>query len=161
MSYITKPSYIFRDKFSTGVAEVPINSLIIVNDFNGKIKQFFKNDSTISISNTNTIEECFALNAIKEISNINYIKTSSIITLSPNDFILADSSSGAFSLTLPLSPLENSRVTILDAKGTSKINNITILRNGSTIMGLPEDMIININNLKLELVYTTGDWRII
>jgi len=163
MSYLTKPTYIFREKTSVGVAEVPINSFIIVNDWDGKVKQLFKNNAAASISNTNTVEECLALGAIIEVSaadSANYLSKTGSYTLEAGDFVYADTTGGPFTLTLALNPLNNDRVIIMDTAGNFEINAVTLDRNNRTIMGLEEDMEININNLKLELVYINNDWRI-
>ncbi|MFK5883484.1 MAG: hypothetical protein QM489_03985 [Candidatus Izemoplasma sp.] len=63
-------------------------------------------------------------------------------------------------VTLPASPIENSNVQFLDAKGTFDLYNLNILRNGKTIMGLEEDMVVDSKNASFALVYTDNDWRI-
>jgi hypothetical protein len=73
-----------------------------------------------------------------------------------NDRILANSTSAAFTITLPLSTslLENDTIQIIDLGGVSSTNNITIARNGAKIQNLAEDLIINVNNASATLVYT-------
>jgi hypothetical protein len=81
-----------------------------------------------------------------------------------NDRILANSTSAAFTITLPLSTslLENDTIQIIDLGGLSATNNITIARNGAKIQNLAEDLIINVNNASATLVYTgaTFGWLI-
>lgn len=81
-----------------------------------------------------------------------------------NDRILASSAGGAFTITLPLSTslLENDTIQIIDIGGVSATNNITVARNGAKIQNLAEDLIINVNNASLTLVYTgvTYGWII-
>ena len=61
---------------------------------------------------------------------------------------------GAFTLTLPLSPSVGDSVGVKDAADYFVINNLTIGRNSEKIMGLAEDLTVNISNVSLELVYT-------
>lgn len=69
------------------------------------------------------------------------------------DRIIMDSTGGTFTINLPASPAMGESVTFLDGSGTCGSNNVTVGRNGSNIMGLAEDMIINTNNAAFELVY--------
>jgi trimeric autotransporter adhesin len=73
------------------------------------------------------------------------------------DYILADTSGGAFSITLPASPSVNDQITI---KGgfSAATNNLTIARNGKKIMNLTEDMTVSASSMEFTLVYnaTTG-----
>lgn len=82
-----------------------------------------------------------------------------------NDRILADSSTAAFTITLPVSTslLVNDTVHIIDITGSSATNNITIARNGAKIQNLAEDLIINVNNASITLMYSgiTYGWIII
>jgi hypothetical protein len=81
-----------------------------------------------------------------------------------NDRILANSTSAAFTITLPLSTslLENDTIQIIDIGGVAATNNITIARNGAKIQNLSEDLVVNVNNASLTLVYTgaTFGWVI-
>lgn len=82
-----------------------------------------------------------------------------------NDRILANSTGGAFTITLPVSTtlLENDVIQIVDIGGAAFTNNITVARNGAKIQNLAEDLTININNASVTLVYTgaTYGWVIV
>jgi hypothetical protein len=54
----------------------------------------------------------------------------------------------------------NNYVEISDGGGAFQANNLTISRNGSTIMGLSEDMTLSTNNVGVGLVYNGTTWRI-
>ena len=61
-------------------------------------------------------------------------------------------------LTLPSNPAENDYVAIITASGNMQGSKIA--RNGKTIMGLAEDMEINMLVTYLRLDYVNGSWRI-
>lgn len=81
-------------------------------------------------------------------------------TLIPGDSILADTSSGAFTINLPASPFLGARVQFADAKGTWATNNLTVGRNGSTIENLAEDLICDANNKMFTSVYNGVTWKV-
>lgn len=83
------------------------------------------------------------------------------ITAVANDRIIC--TGGGFTITLPASPLENDTIQVIDATGVFGSSNVTIGRNGNKIQNLSEDLILNINNTSLTLVWTgaTYGWLII
>ena len=89
-----------------------------------------------------------------------WTSATSTTTLYTGQKVLADTSSSAVTLTLPSSPSLGDEVRIIDAAGNAATNNITVARNGSNIMGLAEDFVININEAAFGLVYfnATRGW---
>lgn len=81
-----------------------------------------------------------------------------------NDRILANSSGGTFTITLPLNStlLVNDVVQIVDVTGNFNTNNVTLGRNGSKIQNLSEDLVLDINNIAVTMIYTgsTYGWII-
>ena len=73
---------------------------------------------------------------------------------------LANTSGGAFTLTLPASPRANDEIIILDAAGTFDTNNLTVGRNGNTIQGSSSDLVCDVENVAIRLHYTGSDWRV-
>jgi len=76
---------------------------------------------------------------------------------------LCNTSSAAFTVTLPAAPAANDLVRIADYAGTFATNNLTLGRNALNIMGLAEDMVISTNNVSITLTYVdaTQGWRIV
>lgn len=70
-----------------------------------------------------------------------------------------DFTTGPFTLTLPASPLVNDFVQFY--KGAGQSIDSVIARNGETIMGLSEDMEIDVEITSMHLVYNGTDWRIV
>lgn len=79
-----------------------------------------------------------------------------------NDRILANSSAGAFTITLPLnaSLLNNDTIQIIDVGNSASTNNITVARNGSLINGAADNLTIDLSQAIVTLIYTgvTNGW---
>jgi hypothetical protein len=73
-----------------------------------------------------------------------------------NDRILANSSAGAFTITLPLSTslLSNDTIQIIDVGNSAATNNITVARNGALINGAADNLTIDLNQAIVTLIYT-------
>lgn len=80
----------------------------------------------------------------------------------PSDKIVANTESGAFTVSLPATPAIGDEVSILDGAGTFGSNNLTVNRNGEKIMGVAEDFIFELDNSAGIFVYynTTYGWRL-
>lgn len=89
--------------------------------------------------------------------------TDSAYTAVNQDRILVNTSAGAVTITLPISPNIGDQIRFIDLAGTFATNNFTISRNGSTIMGLAENMIISVDHSAFGLVYcgTTYGWKLL
>lgn len=89
------------------------------------------------------------------------IKNTTYIAVS-KDQILADTSSTAFTITLPAASV-NDYVAITDYKGTFATNNLTINSNGLNLMGSVQTLILNVNYRNVTLVYSgaTQGWVIV
>lgn len=68
----------------------------------------------------------------------------------------AESAGGAFAVTLPPSPANGNTVEVW----RSGANAVTIDRNGKTIAGLAEDLVIDIDKQIWTLTYMDGGWRV-
>ena len=82
-------------------------------------------------------------------------------TAVPSDRIVADTTAGAFTVTLPSNPSEFDWVLISDAAQSWKTNNLTIARNSSPIDGLQENFVCDLSS---ELLFRyqgpTKGWRV-
>lgn len=74
-----------------------------------------------------------------------------------------DSSAAARIITLPLTPQVNTVVGIGDLAGTFQTNTCTIARNGEKIMGVADDLVLDVKNQVVVMVYTgaTYGWKIV
>ena len=91
-------------------------------------------------------------------------EVSTTYTAEPQDRILADSTSGAFTITLPSSStaIVGDVVQIIDVTGNFATANVTVARNGSNINSTAEDLTLDINGVVVTLLYTnpTYGWVI-
>ena len=88
-----------------------------------------------------------------------YSKKTSNYTAVNGDYLIADTSGGAFTITLPASPSTGNSVTIADGD-SFYTNNLTIARNGSTIEGNSLDLVIDVPSLIVTLLYDGTTWEV-
>jgi hypothetical protein len=88
-----------------------------------------------------------------------WIKKSANYTAELGDQILADTSGGAFTITLPATPVDGSSVIISDGNDWLT-NNLTVARNGSTIEGLSENLVFDVKGAIVTLIYDGTTWEV-
>ena len=77
------------------------------------------------------------------------------------DEILADTSAGPWTLTLPPTATQLDKIVIKDAKGTWVNNNLTLARNGNNIAGVADNLICDVTqNITLIYIDTTTGWGV-
>jgi hypothetical protein len=81
-------------------------------------------------------------------------------TAADKEGILADTSGGAFTVTLPATPATGAQVIVADPTGDWGTNNLTIGRNGSTISGVAENLTCDISGASVQLVYDGTTWAV-
>ena len=86
------------------------------------------------------------------------VKTSNY-TATTGDQLLANTSGGAFTITLPATPTAGDSIIIADGDSWFT-NNLTVARNGSTIKGLSENLILDIAAVKVDFVYNGTTWLV-
>ena len=79
---------------------------------------------------------------------------------------LLDSSAGAITVKLPLNPATNDIVILWDGKGVWETNNITLDRNGKSILNpdgtaTAENLTLNQNSIQVTMLYDGTDWRLL
>ena len=131
-----------------GTIAITGQSSIVANSATDTIT--FEAGTGIAIS-ANTITDTVTISATSAESL--WTNTTASTTLVAGQKALVDTSVSAVTLTLPASPTLGEEVRIIDATGNCATNNITVARNGSNIMGLAEDFIINIDDAAFGLVY--------
>jgi|694.fasta_scaffold67882_4 hypothetical protein len=91
---------------------------------------------------------------------LTYIYTTTPITLTDKQGALADTSGGAFTITLPATPATGAQVVVADAGASWGTNNLTVGRNGSTIGGIAQDLVCDITGVSVQLVYDGTTWEV-
>jgi hypothetical protein len=81
-------------------------------------------------------------------------------TAADKEGILADTSGGAFTVTLPATPATGAQVIVADPTGDWDTNNLTIGRNGETISGVAQDLVCDISGASVQLVYDGTTWAV-
>lgn len=92
-----------------------------------------------------------------------YITKTANYTAVDKNQILADTSGGVFTITLPASPTSGQFVVIADAVGTWGTNNLTVGRNGQLIESTAANLTADVSGVQITLVFVGGGvgWRVL
>lgn len=93
-------------------------------------------------------------------SGVTYLYKTSNYTMSSTEIILTNTTGSAFTLTLPSSPSVGDFIEIVDIGDYWSVNNLTVARNGSSIEGLNEDLILNVDGVHVTMVYANSTWNV-
>ena len=74
--------------------------------------------------------------------------------------VQVDTTNAPVTMKLPASPNQNDAVTIVDGGGNFAGYPLTVDRNGSTIMDVADDLVVNYERSHFGLVYNGSTWRI-
>ena len=91
---------------------------------------------------------------------LEYVVKTANYTALDKQGVLADTSGGAFTVTLPATPAIGAQVVVADSGSSWGTNNLTVGRNGSTIGGLAENLICDITSASVQLVYDGSTWEV-
>lgn len=91
---------------------------------------------------------------------LTYVYKTANYNVSNKEGVLADTSGGAFTVTLPAAPTTGDQVVVADAGSNWGTNNLTVGRNGSTIGGLAQDLVCDITGASVQLVYDGSTWEV-
>jgi hypothetical protein len=73
--------------------------------------------------------------------------------------VIADTSSGGFTVTLPASPSVGDQIVIADGASFA-VSNLTVARNGNTIEGAAENLILDLAGVSVQLLYDGTTWEV-
>ena len=99
------------------------------------------------------------VSAISNQTDAAYIVKTANYTAANRDHILADTTSGSFTITLPATPAIGQNVVLYDNNSWG-INNLTVARNGSTIESIADDFLLDVSSIKVEFIYNGSTWQI-
>lgn len=93
-------------------------------------------------------------------ANYPWSNVSSNVSASAGDKLFVDTSTTAITITLPASPAFGSEIRVIDIKGNSANNKITLDNNGNNIEGITDSLEVNINRAAFGLVFydATEGW---
>jgi hypothetical protein len=91
--------------------------------------------------------------------DVTWLQKTNTYTAVSRESIIADTSGGVWTLTLPITPTIGDYVQLLDGADWN-INNLTVARNGQTIEGDAEDMIMDLGGVAIDLIFDGTTWHI-
>jgi hypothetical protein len=83
------------------------------------------------------------------------VKTTGFTAVAGEGYFI-NTTSGAFTATLPASPTIGDEISFVDYAGTFDTNNLTIGRNGNPIQGAASDLTVSVERAGLTLVFVDG-----
>ena len=89
-----------------------------------------------------------------------WVKITNNYTATNGDKLMADTTNGSFTVTMPASPSAGHSVQITDGGGW-RINNLLVNFNGATIEGINDTLSVNIPQTTVEFIYDGTTWQII
>jgi len=98
--------------------------------------------------------------AVLPAGGLTYVVKTANYTTQDKEGVLADTSGGAFTVTLPATPATGAQVVVADSGSFWGTNNLTVARNGSTIGGLAEDLVCDITGASVQFVYDGSTWEV-
>ena len=93
-------------------------------------------------------------------AGVTYVTKTATYTTQNLEGVLADTSSGAFTVNLPASPSSGDQCIIADSGNVFGTNNLTTGRNGSTIEGSAADLELDIDGVSVQFVYDGSTWEV-
>lgn len=126
------------------------------NTVNVKVQSSYDFANTVNVRTQAAFDKA---NTGTTSTSSNYVRKTTTYTANVGDRIIADTSGGAFTITLPLSPQTGNSVVFVDGSDWS-VNNLTVARNGATIEGLAENLVMDIQSIRVDLVYDGTTWQV-
>jgi hypothetical protein len=83
---------------------------------------------------------------------------STAYTAAAGDWVMANTTSAAFTLTLPASPTVGMAVRVTDAANAFDANALTVGRNGQTIDGVAADFVMNVEGWDVLFIWSGATW---
>lgn len=88
-----------------------------------------------------------------------WIKVNSTYSINPFENVMVDSNPVPFSVHLPFNPAIGTSVSLCDVSASAG-NTFTINRNGQTIENTPENLIVDLYAIKMDMIFDGVTWRI-
>lgn len=93
------------------------------------------------------------------VGGASWSKKTANYTAVSGDKLIADSSAGTFTITLPASPSLGNSVSITDGASWDTTN-VTVARNGSTIEGVADDVLLNVKGISVDFIFDGTTWQV-
>ncbi len=90
---------------------------------------------------------------------VNYSRKTANYTAVNGDLLIADTTAGTFTITLPATPSTGNYIRVADGNNW-ETTNLTIARNGSTIEGSATDLTLDVAGITVDIIYDGTTWEV-
>jgi len=90
---------------------------------------------------------------------VNYSRKTANYTAVNGDLLIADTTAGTFTITLPATPSTGNYIRVADGNNW-ETTNLTIARNGSTIEGSASDLTLDVAGITVDIIYDGTTWEV-
>ena len=122
-----------------------------------------KQATLVSGTNIKTINGTSVLGSgdlvVSATGSSNWIRKTANYTAVSGDKIIADSSGGTFTITLPATPALGASVSLTDGASWATTN-VTVARNGSTVEGVADDVLLNVKGITVDFIFDGTTWQV-
>jgi hypothetical protein len=139
----------------TGATTLTANNVIVGNG--GSAVNFVAPGATGNVLTSNGTAWT---SAVLPAGGLTYVVKTANYTTQDKEGVLADTSGGAFTVTLPATPATGAQVVVADSGSFWGTNNLTVARNGETIGGLAQDLVCDITGASVQFVYDGATWEV-
>lgn len=116
---------------------------------------------TAGDNSTRNATTAFVTNAVNTLGVYRYLAATTATALLPLSYYVVNTLSAAITAPLPATPVTGDILTFLDSTASWENNNLTLGRNGNTIMGDSTDLICRTPNLQFSIWWNGSDWRLV
>lgn len=120
---------------------------LAINTYDGKL--YLKKDN-----GTESIVEV----GMQQAGGIDFTVKTANYTASDKEGIIADTSGGSFTISLPATPTEGTQVIIVDGSDFS-LHPLSVNRNNSTVEGVLDGEVLHVKGIAVTYIYTGSTWR--
>ena len=153
-----------KNTFATNHITVESKTNATIEDTNSVILDITGAQVTFvySASTSNWVLQYIPFGYVGEIATDNVITVNNNHTASNNDFLQLDSSTSTFNVTLPSSPVNGAKISIIDYTGSLELHNVIVIPSTGDTVYDDNALVLDVSGTYITLTYelTSKNWNL-